>query len=136
MVRKILQRFKPFPSERVQIAADASIIAVSVKRNLEIFTDNRGIFWFFKDFIGREYNKEPYKSSKNKLVSEIKYYPQIYTSTDFLIKLHGRNISIEVLAEYTAKADLWFKKEELNTLGINQEDYMDAVYKKKARTFN
>ncbi|MFQ6055013.1 MAG: hypothetical protein ACE5J3_03410 [Methanosarcinales archaeon] len=110
---------------------DASIISIASKRSLDIFTDNRGLIWFFNDFIGREYKKEPYKSSRDKLASDIKYYPQIYTSTNFLVELYGNSISIDVLADYTAKSDFWLNNEDLDTLGINQVDYMDAVYKKK-----
>ncbi|MFQ6119109.1 MAG: hypothetical protein ACE5KE_04375 [Methanosarcinales archaeon] len=35
------------------------------------------------------------------------------------------------MADYTAKSDFWFKKEDLNTHGINQDEYMAEVYKRK-----
>ncbi|MFQ6072478.1 MAG: hypothetical protein ACE5KT_07250 [Methanosarcinales archaeon] len=110
---------------------DASIIAVSTKRGFDIFTDNRGIIWFYEDFIKREYKKEPYKSSRNKIWSEIKYCPKIYTSFNFLVELYGNNLQIDILANYTAKSDFWFKKEDLQTIGIDQKEYIEKVYKIK-----
>lgn len=113
--------------------ADASIIAVSSNRNINIFTDNGVIVWFFNEFLIRNYSKEPYKSSQAKFISEIKYYPEIYTSSDFLFEIHGDNLQIDILSDYTAKSAYWFPKEFLDMQGIDHAEYIRAVFELKRR---
>ncbi|MFQ6072849.1 MAG: hypothetical protein ACE5KT_09160 [Methanosarcinales archaeon] len=120
-----MQRFKPFPLERVQIAADTSVIAVSAKRCVDIFTDNGGIVWFFKNI-------------RDSIKSEIKYSPNLYSSIDFISTIHGDNLKMDLLVDYTARSGFWFDQDYLSMHGIDQKEYIEAVYnlKKSMRQHN
>lgn len=65
--------------------ADASIISVACNRNLPIYSDNRGIYWFFYEFLQKDYKKEQYKSAKNNIESKIKNLPTIYRSASVIL---------------------------------------------------
>ncbi|MFQ6056545.1 MAG: hypothetical protein ACE5J3_11250 [Methanosarcinales archaeon] len=99
--------------------ADASLISVACNRDIPIYSDNTGIPWFFEEFLKKDYKKEPYKSAKNKVLEKIKSTPKIYTSFEIILELYKENPDkLSVLANFTAKSDLWFRKDDLDNLGI------------------
>ncbi|MFQ6063810.1 MAG: hypothetical protein ACE5J9_11670 [Methanosarcinales archaeon] len=109
--------------------ADASLISVACNRDIPIYSDNTGIPWFFEEFITKDYKKEPYKSTKNKLKAKIKYTPKIYTSLEIILELYKENPDkLSVLANFTAKSDLWFRREDMDNLGIDLIKYENLVF--------
>ncbi|HID27878.1 MAG TPA: hypothetical protein EYP22_08715 [Methanosarcinales archaeon] len=109
--------------------ADASLIAVACNRDIPIYPDNTGIPWFFEEFLTKDYKKEPYKSAKNKIIEKIKYTPKIYTSLEVILEIYKENPDkLSVLANFTANSDLWFKKDDLDNLGIDWTKYEDLVF--------
>jgi hypothetical protein len=107
--------------------ADVSLIAIATMRQLDILTDNRGISWFFDELLKRPYRREPYRSKTAAISSKISYYPQICTSFTLLRETYGENISVDIVANFTASSNFWFRKEELNSINLSWEDYIRAV---------
>ncbi|MFQ6072482.1 MAG: hypothetical protein ACE5KT_07270 [Methanosarcinales archaeon] len=66
--------------------------------------------------------EEEFKSE----IEQRKYLAKRFADWDVILF-----IIINLTKHYTAKSDFWFKKEDLQTIGIDQNEYIEKVYKIK-----
>lgn len=113
--------------------ADTSLISVASNRNIPIYSDNKAIYWFYQEFLPRDYKKEPYKSAKKNIEEKLKYIPEIYMSSSVVPELYSSNNDglLKYLSNFTAKSDYWFKREHLINLGLDYDTYITKVMKTK-----